>query len=112
AVARLQQPPAQASLDGMQGVTCGGLLNLDQQHFAIANDDPAHRFVVLGNLAKARRCNARGRPPHLNDGARVGAPRPESGKRAHRTFEADLAVSIASPWRITAKSETMPSRGK
>ena len=36
-VAGLQQPAAQPGLDGMQRVAGGGLLNLDQQHLAIAH---------------------------------------------------------------------------
>src|SRR6516162_5194912 len=61
----LQQRAAQPSLDRMQRVAGGGLLNLNQQHLAIAHDDPADGFAVLGNLAEARRRNARGRSPHL-----------------------------------------------
>ena len=59
-VAGLQQRAAQPRLDRMQCVASGGLLNLDQQHLTIAHDDPADGFAVLGNLAEARRRNARG----------------------------------------------------
>jgi hypothetical protein len=73
----------------MQGVAWGDLLDLDQQHLAVAHDETADGIALLGNLAKARRRNAPGRSPHLNDGARGRTPRPESGEGAHCPFEAD-----------------------
>jgi hypothetical protein len=67
----------------MQGVACGDLLDLDQQHLAIAHEETADGTALLGNLAEARR----GDTPIV-------------------------AVSMASPWRVTVKSEMIPSLGK
>jgi hypothetical protein len=88
-VARLQQPAAQPCFDVVQGVAGGGLLHLHQQHLAIAHDDLANRFAVLGGLAKTRRRDARGRARYLNDGARLGAARSKSRQRADRAFVTD-----------------------
>src|SRR5262245_30926343 len=79
----------QPGLDRMQCVAGGGLLNLDQQHLAVAHDDLADGFALLGNLAEARRRNARGRPPDLNDGTRVRPAHSKSGEGAHRTLVTD-----------------------
>jgi hypothetical protein len=59
-VARLQQPAAQPRLDRMQGVACGDLLDLDQQHLAIAHEETADGTALLGDLAEARRGDTRG----------------------------------------------------
>src|SRR5258708_13073388 len=81
----------------MQRVAGSGLLNLDQQHLAIAHDDSADGFALLGTLAEARRRNARARTAHLNDGTRVRPARPETVTPAHRPFITDRPAPDALP---------------
>jgi hypothetical protein len=64
----------------MQGVAGSGLLDLNEQHLAIADDDPADRVAVLDCLAKMRNRNARGGSRHLDDRARMRSALPEPGE--------------------------------
>jgi hypothetical protein len=80
AVAGLQQPATQTRLDRMQGVAGSGLLDLTEQHLALADTDLADGVAVLDCLAKMRGRNARGGSRHLDDRARMRTALPESGE--------------------------------
>jgi hypothetical protein len=70
-IARLQQPAAQARLDGVQRIARGGLLNLDEEHLAVTRDDPAQGLAIFRRLVELRRGDAQCGSPDLDDGPTV-----------------------------------------